>query len=75
MHWRLEGLPYILVVALIIMLSMDLMNNTLIRLSVIIPVYKVENYIEKCARSLFEQTMKEGLEFIFIDDCSPDKSM
>lgn len=54
---------------------MDLMNNTLIRLSVIIPVYKVENYIEKCARSLFEQTMKDGLEFIFIDDCSPDKSV
>lgn len=46
-----------------------------IRLSVLVPVYKVEDYIEKCARSLFEQTMKEGMEYIFIDDCTPDKSI
>lgn len=43
------------------------------KLSICIPVYKVESYIEKCARSLFEQTY-EDLEFIFIDDCSPDGS-
>lgn len=46
-----------------------------IRLSVLVPVYKVEEYIEKCARSLFEQTMKEGMEYIFIDDCTPDRSI
>lgn len=46
-----------------------------LKISVIIPVYNVERYIERCARSLMEQTMKEGIEFIFINDCTPDKSM
>lgn len=45
-----------------------------LKVSVIIPVYKVEKYIEKCARSLFEQTLKE-IEYIFVDDCSPDNSI
>lgn len=45
------------------------------KVSVVIPVYGVEKYIEQCARSLFEQTMQEGIEFIFIDDCSPDRSI
>lgn len=43
------------------------------KVSVVIPVYGVEHYIERCARSLFEQTLQE-IEFIFIDDCSPDNS-
>ena len=43
--------------------------------SVCIPVYGVEKYIERCARSLFEQTMKDDIEFIFVDDCTPDKSI
>lgn len=45
------------------------------KVSVIIPVYNVERYIERCARSLFEQTMSDGIEFIFVDDCSPDDSI
>ena len=44
------------------------------KVSVIIPIYGVEKYIEKCARSLFEQTL-EDIEFIFVDDCTPDKSV
>lgn len=44
------------------------------KVSVIIPVYGVEKYIERCARTLFEQTLEE-IEFIFIDDCTPDRSM
>lgn len=44
------------------------------KLSVIIPVYGVENYIERCARSLFEQTLTD-IEYLFIDDCTPDKSV
>lgn len=46
-----------------------------LKVSVIIPVYNVERYIERCARSLFEQTMSDGIEFIFVDDCSPDNSI
>lgn len=44
-------------------------------LSVIIPVYGVEKYIERCANSLFSQSMSEDIEFIFVDDCSPDNSI
>lgn len=42
--------------------------------SVIIPVYRVENYIERCVRSLMEQTYQD-VEFLFVDDASPDRSM
>ena len=44
------------------------------KVSVIIPVYKTEAYIARCARSLFEQTM-DDIEYIFVDDCSPDNSV
>ena len=44
------------------------------KVSVIIPVYQVENYIEKCARSLFAQTL-DDIEYIFIDDCGGDSSI
>lgn len=44
------------------------------KVSVIIPVYNVEKYIERCARSLFSQTL-EDIEFLFIDDCTPDRSI
>jgi glycosyltransferase involved in cell wall biosynthesis len=37
-------------------------------------VYKVEPYMARCARSLFGQTL-EDIEFLFIDDCSPDRSI
>lgn len=42
--------------------------------SVIIPVFKAEEYIERAARSLFSQTLK-NTEFVFVDDASPDNSM
>lgn len=44
-------------------------------ISVIIPIYKVSAYIAYCAESLFRQTMEEGIEFIFVDDCTPDDSI
>lgn len=44
------------------------------KVSVIIPVYNVEQYIERCARSLFEQTL-DDMEYIFVDDCSKDNSI
>ena len=44
------------------------------KISVIIPMYGVENYIARCARSLFEQTFTSDVEFLFIDDASKDRS-
>jgi len=44
------------------------------KVSVIIPVYNVEPFIERCARSLMEQTL-DDLELLFVDDCSPDSSV
>ncbi|WP_337136323.1 glycosyltransferase family 2 protein, partial [Staphylococcus aureus] len=41
--------------------------------SVIIPMYNVEKYIENCVRSVLEQTYV-NIELILIDDGSPDKS-
>lgn len=42
--------------------------------SIIVPVYKAEAFIKRCAISLFEQSMLE-VEYIFIDDCGGDRSM
>lgn len=44
------------------------------KVSVIVPIYGVEKYIERCARSLFEQTL-DDIEYLFIDDCTPDRSI
>lgn len=44
------------------------------KVSILVPIYKVEKYIEKCSRTLFEQTY-ESIEYIFVDDCSPDQSI
>lgn len=44
------------------------------KVSVIIPIYGVEKYIERCARSLFEQTL-DDIEYIFINDCTKDCSV
>ena len=51
------------------------MRSENIKVSVIVPIYKVEAYIEECVHSLMRQTMSDGIEFIFIDDGSPDKSV
>lgn len=47
----------------------------MIKVSVVVPVYGVEKYVERCVRSLFDQTMTDGVEFIFVDDCTPDNSI
>lgn len=41
--------------------------------SVIVPIYNVENYVKKCLDSLAAQTL-EDVEFILIDDGSTDSS-
>ena len=45
-----------------------------IKISVILPVYNVAAYIGDCIQSLRTQTL-DGLEFIFVDDCSTDGTM
>ena len=46
----------------------------MIKVSVILPVYGVAQYIEKCTESLLAQTLQE-MEFIFVDDHGPDNSI
>lgn len=42
--------------------------------SICVPIYNVENYIERCAISLLEQSYGE-IEYVFVNDCSPDQSI
>ena len=44
------------------------------KVSIVVPVYGVEKYIERCARSLFTQTFGD-IEYIFVNDCTKDSSM
>lgn len=43
-------------------------------ISVIIPVYNTERYVEECLRSVFAQTMRD-FDVIIVDDCSTDGTM
>lgn len=43
-------------------------------ISLIIPVYKAEDFIEACLQSVFKQ-IPDGVEVILVDDGTPDKSM
>ena len=44
------------------------------KVSVIVPIYKVEKFITQCAASLLGQTFRDA-EFIFVDDATPDGSI
>lgn len=44
------------------------------KISIIIPIYKVEAFIARCATTLLEQTLRE-VEYIFVDDATPDSSI
>ena len=46
----------------------------MIKVSVILPVYGVADYIVKCTESLLAQTLEE-MEFLFVDDHGPDNSI
>lgn len=51
---------------------MNVLKNPLV--SVIVPVYNVEGYLDECLNSIKQQTYKH-LEIIVIEDCSTDRSM
>lgn len=44
------------------------------KISVIIPIFNTEKYLETCINSLFQQTISDDIEYIFIDDASTDNS-
>lgn len=45
------------------------------KISIIIPIYNVENYIERCADMLMSQTLSNELDYIFVNDATTDKSI
>lgn len=46
-----------------------------IDVSVLLPVYNVSKYIEQCLVALFTQTKTAGVEFIIVNDGTPDNSI
>lgn len=50
------------------------MQNIHPLVSILVPVYGVEKYIARCAKSLFEQTY-DNIDYVFVDDCTPDNSI
>lgn len=50
------------------------MKNTIIKISVIIPIFNMEKYLEECLESVLKQTLNE-VEIICVDDGSKDNSL
>lgn len=44
-------------------------------ISVIIPIYNVEKFVERCILSIINQTYTKEVECIIVNDCTPDSSM
>ncbi len=47
----------------------------MVDVSVIVPIYGVEAFIEASLRSLFSQSKSEGVEYILVNDATPDSSI
>lgn len=50
------------------------MGNIRPLISICVPIYGAEKYIERCATTLFEQTY-DNIEYIFVNDCTKDNSI
>ena len=50
------------------------MNTNDIQVSILVPIYKVEKFLDKTLDSIFTQTYPY-LNYVFVNDCSPDKSL
>ena len=44
------------------------------KISVIVPIYKCEDFLDDCLKSVCEQTFRD-IEIICVDDCTPDNSV
>ena len=44
-------------------------------ISILVPVYNVEKFIERCLKSISTQTYSGKIECILIDDCGHDSSI
>lgn len=51
-----------------------MLNLYMPKVSIVTPIFGVEKYIERCVRSLFEQTFND-IEYIFVNDCTKDLSI
>lgn len=49
-------------------------KSNAIKVSIIVPVYNVEKYIDRCLKTLVRQTLKE-IEIIVVNDNTPDNSI
>ena len=50
-------------------------NSSEVNVSIIIPVYNVEPYIETCLKSVIRQTYRGTMECVVVDDCGTDDSI
>lgn len=50
------------------------MKNERPKISIIVPVHNASQYLERCIKSLVNQTLK-GIEILIIDDNSNDNSL